>query len=80
MANTPAELQLNVNSWLEEHKEIGIIDSGMALGREEENTIYTFYIFYEIVENATSATIAAQMEDVLPEQESLSETSNSQLQ
>ena len=79
-ANTPAELQLNVNSLLQEHKEIGIIDSGMTLAREKDKVVYSFYILYESVETATSATIAAQMENVLPEQESLSETSDSQLQ
>jgi hypothetical protein len=78
-ARTPQELQLSVNSWLAEHKDVGLIDSGMALGLEEATPVYSFYLLYEVVEATTATAISEQVANVLPEG-TLTEPSDTQLQ
>jgi hypothetical protein len=79
-AEDTAQLQLSVNTWLSENKNIGIIETGMTTIDNNGKGSINFYILYETVEAAASVAISQQMENIIPETGSMSETSDAQLQ
>jgi hypothetical protein len=75
-----AQLQLKVNEWLAENKQIGIIESGMSSAQERERPVYCFYILYELMEAAEAVAISEQLENIVPEINALAGPGSSQLQ
>lgn len=72
-------LQQKVNKWLGENKDIGIIDSGMTVGNDAKAN-YNFYVLYEAMEEVAAIAVSEQVENIIPTPESLSETTDTQLQ
>jgi hypothetical protein len=80
-ADDTAQLQRDVNTWLYQNKEIGIIETGMTTLSTGVKSSINFYILYEAMENAASVDIAREIENMIAEPDpSLSETSDAQLQ
>ena len=79
-AEDTAQLQLSVNTWLSENKNVAIIETGMATSDTNGKSSLNFYILYETLETATAVAISQQMENIIPETGSMSETSDAQLQ
>ena len=73
-------LQAKVNRWLAKNKEIGIIETGLTSAPEGRNTVFSFYVLYEVLDSAATVAIAEQMETIIPATENLSQTDEAQLQ
>ena len=59
-------LQLNINTWLSEHKNISILRTGMESAAAKAHIVYSFYILYEDTAAEEATAVAGSIEQALP--------------
>ena len=74
------ELQLNVNTWLSEHKGIAIIHSDLEVAARAKSYSYIFYMLYEDGAGSSSVATAEVMQQAMPDDGIIPDNQNIQLQ
>ena len=74
------ELQLNVNTWLSEHKDIAIIHSDLEVAARAKSNSYIFYVLYEDGAGSSSVATAEVMQQAMPDDGIIPDNQNIQLQ
>lgn len=74
------DLQLSVNTWLSEHKDIAILHSDLEVAAKANASSYIFYILYEGGAGGQALTASELMQQVMPDEAIVPDNQNIQLQ